>query len=202
MLIQLDARPQLTDFREAIIASSGQNLAACLQCGKCSGGCPVNTSGAVTRGPRQLIAMILLGLADDVFAAELPWYCVGCAICASRCPVGIDFSRVATAIVERAEAEGRAPAVRDVQRWEQIFLSSVQDNGRVHELRAILENNLRAGRPWADAVLGLGLFARGIFRPQDVLAGAAPGQAAVERIFENLRRPAAEPGDSGPAEGE
>jgi heterodisulfide reductase subunit C len=187
MLIQLDGRPQFRSFRQAVIARSGQNLLACLQCGKCSGGCPVNTSGAVARGPRQVIGMILLGLEDAVFAAELPWYCVGCAICASRCPVRIDFSRVAAAVVEMADEAGRAPAVRDIHRWEEVFLASVKHNGRIRELRAILENNLRAGRPWADALLGLGLFARGLFAPQDVLAGAAPGQAAVDRIFANVR---------------
>ncbi len=201
MLIQLDARPERKRFREAVIARSGQNLAACLQCGKCSGGCPITLAAGVARGPRQVIAMILLGLEDDVFAAELPWYCVGCGICASRCPVRIDFSRVAAAVVEMSGSAGRAPAVRDIHRWEEVFLASVRQHGRVHELRAILENNLRRGRPWTDAMIGLGMFARGLFQPADVLAGAAPGQHAVERIMANVRRAGASQGQS-PAEGE
>ncbi len=186
MLIQLTNAPEVKVFRQAVMDGSGQNLLACLQCGKCTGGCPV--AWAVERGPRQTIAMILLGLKDEVLASELPWYCVGCAICASRCPARIDFSRVAAALVEIAVAEGRAPAVGDIHRWEEIFLASVRRNGRVREVRAIIENNLRARRPWQDAFMGLAMFARGIFDPKDVLARPAQGQPAVAKIFENVRR--------------
>lgn len=186
MLIQLTGAPEAQAFRQAVVTASGQNLATCLQCGKCTGGCPV--SWAVERGPRQAIAMILLGLKDEVLELELPWHCVGCAICASRCPVRIDFSRVAAALVEMAVAEGRAPVAGDIHRWEEIFMASVRHNGRVHEARAILENNLRAGRPWQDALLGLAMFARGVLRPEDVVAGPARGQPAVARIFENVHR--------------
>lgn len=186
MFIQLTGAPEGKTFRQAVMAASGQNLLACLQCGKCTGGCPV--AWAVERGPRQMIAMILLGLKDEALTSELPLYCVGCAICASRCPVQIDFSRVAAALVEMAVVEGHAPAVGDIHRWEEVFLASVQHNGRVREVRAILENNLRAGRPWQDALMGLAMFARGIFGPEDVLGGPAPGQPAVAMIFENVRR--------------
>ena len=186
MFIQLTGAPEVKAFRQAVTAGSGQNLLACLQCGKCTGGCPV--AWAVERGPRQTIAMILLGLKDEVLASELPWYCVGCTICASRCPVQIDFSRVAATLVEMAVVEGRAPAVGDIHRWEEVFLASLQRNGRVREVRAIIENNLRARRPWRDAFMGLAMFARGIFSPEDILAGPAQGQPAVARIFENVRQ--------------
>jgi len=95
---------------------------------------------------------------------------------------------VAAALVEMSMAEGRASAVGDIQRWEEILLASVQRDGRVREVRAVLENNLRAGRPWRDALMGLAMFAQGIFRLEDVLAGPAQGQPAVARIFENVRR--------------
>jgi heterodisulfide reductase subunit C2 len=186
MLIQITGAPEAKAFRQTVMAASDQNLLACLQCGKCTGGCPV--AGAVAHGPRQMIAVILLGLKDEALTAELPWYCVGCAICASRCPVRIDFSRVAAVLVEMAVAEDRAPVVGDIHRWEEVFLASVRRNGRVREVRAILENNLRARRPWQDAFMGLAMFARGLFSPEDVLAGPAQGQPAVARIFENVRR--------------
>ena len=186
MLIQLTGAPEAEAFRQAVTAGSGQNLLACLQCGKCTGGCPV--AWTVERGPRQTIAMILLGLKDEVLASELPWYCVGCTICASRCPVRIDFSQVAAALVEMAVVEGRAPAVDDIHRWEEVFLDSVRRNGRVREVRAIIENNLRARRPWRDAFMGLGMFARGNCSAEDGVGRTAQGQACVARIFENVRR--------------
>lgn len=186
MLIQLTGTHEARAFGEAVTEASRQNLLACLQCGKCTGGCPVAWKVGV--GPRQVIALILLGLKDEALACELPWYCVGCSICASRCPVQIDFSRVAVALVEIAMAEGRVPVVGDIHRWEEILLESVRRNGRVREVRAILENNLRAGRPWQDVFLGLAMLGRGIFSPEDVIAGPAQGQPATARIFENIRR--------------
>ncbi len=186
MLIQLTGSPSEKAFAEEIITASGQNLLKCLQCGKCSGGCPV--AFAVDGGPRRTIALVLAGLKDQALSSELIWYCVGCAICASRCPVDIDFSQVATALVELAEAEGIAPAVRDIQRWDAIFLKLVRDNGRVTEIRAVLVNNLRSGKPLQDVRVGLAMFRQGIIKPGDALPRKAPGQADVARIFANVRR--------------
>ncbi len=57
MLIELTGARDAQTFRQAVIARSGQNLAACLQCGKCTGGCPV--AWVVARGPRQLMHVML-----------------------------------------------------------------------------------------------------------------------------------------------
>lgn len=185
MLIQLTGSPSEKAFARQVIAASGQDLLKCLQCGKCSGGCPV--AFAVDEGPRQTIALVLAGLKAQALSSELIWYCVGCATCASRCPVGIDFAQVATALVETTEAEGVAPAVRDIQRWDAIFLESVRNNGRVSEIRAILANNLRSGHPLRDWGAGLAMFRQGILKPGNILPRKVASQTEIARIFAYVR---------------
>ncbi len=184
--IRLTGATEARAFLRQVMTASGQNLVACLQCGKCTGGCPV--AWALPYGPRQTIEMIQLGLKEEVLSTQLPWVCVGCTICASRCPVQIDFSRVASAIVEIAVQEERRPAAPDIHTWEETFLASVQSNGRVREVRSILEMNLRAGHPWRDAFTGLKMIAHGMIGAEDLLGHPSEGQPAVGKIFANLRQ--------------
>jgi heterodisulfide reductase subunit C len=70
---------------------SGQNLMACNQCGKCSAGCPA--AFAMDLLPNQVIRLVQLGL-EEVLQSRTIWLCASCLTCASRCPKGVDLSRV------------------------------------------------------------------------------------------------------------
>lgn len=60
----------------------------CLDCGVCTGSCPVATvfSGF---SPRRIVERSLYELEDTSDPAI--WYCLGCAQCSLRCPAKIDF---------------------------------------------------------------------------------------------------------------
>jgi len=60
----------------------------CLDCGVCTGSCPVATifSGF---SPRRIVERSLYEL-EDVSDPDI-WYCLGCAQCSIRCPAKIDF---------------------------------------------------------------------------------------------------------------
>lgn len=100
---------------ERIEAISGQNLLACNQCGKCSAGCP--TAGAMDMLPSQVIRLAQLGL-DDALSAQAIWVCASCLTCVTRCPKGVDLSRVMEALrqihlrqgEERLVSEALTPA--------------------------------------------------------------------------------------------
>lgn len=70
---------------------SGQDLALCNQCGKCSAGCPA--ASAMDLLPSQVIRSIQLGLNDGLLSRAI-WLCASCLTCAARCPNGIDLARV------------------------------------------------------------------------------------------------------------
>jgi len=77
---------------------SGQNLLACYQCGKCAAGCP--SAFAMDMLPSQVIRLLQLGQVDEVLHSETPWFCASCQTCYSRCPKGLDLSRVMEALRE------------------------------------------------------------------------------------------------------
>jgi heterodisulfide reductase subunit C len=76
---------------------SGEDLLACNQCGKCSGGCPV--AAVMDLLPSQVIRMAQLGM-DEVLESRTIWICASCLTCVSRCPKGVDLPRLMEALRE------------------------------------------------------------------------------------------------------
>lgn len=66
------------------------NIESCLQCGKCTGACPV-ARVSPSFNPRQIIRDILMGQKERWLDSEEIWRCFWCAGCYSLCPVGIHF---------------------------------------------------------------------------------------------------------------
>ncbi len=79
-------------FYDRVVAATpgGEVLAQCLQCGSCGGSCP--SAQDMENSPRQLFAMIMAGMEDDVLRSNTPWYCVSCYYCTVRCPQEIPIT--------------------------------------------------------------------------------------------------------------
>ena len=75
---------------------STQPITACLQCGKCTSGCPFAADMDVL--PHQIVHLAQLGLMDRLSGCEAIWYCATCFTCESRGPVAIDIAALAEAI--------------------------------------------------------------------------------------------------------
>lgn len=74
---------------------SGEKLAACNQCGKCSAGCPLVAEMDLL--PNQVIRLLQLGM-EEVLTCETIWTCAACLTCVARCPKGIDLPRIMEAL--------------------------------------------------------------------------------------------------------
>ena len=74
---------------------SGQNIALCYQCGKCSATCPLSTQMDLL--PHQLVRYLQLGF-DEVVNARAPWLCATCFSCKTQCPRGVDVSKICEAL--------------------------------------------------------------------------------------------------------
>lgn len=134
------------DYLAAIEKESGQNISACYQCGKCSGGCPVCPDMDMT--PNQVIRLVQLGNMDAVYGASAPWLCAGCNICTSRCPVGVDLARVMDAVRVVGERMGYRPppAGARVRVFVEAFLDNVKEYGRLSEAGLMSTYNVNSGR--------------------------------------------------------
>lgn len=95
MTIPLSTTGAAYDLRQRVEAMSGQRLAACYQCGTCTAGCPFIEAMDVP--PDRLIRRLLIGM-PDVLECQTFWLCVGCDLCAARCPRAIDVPRVMEAL--------------------------------------------------------------------------------------------------------
>jgi heterodisulfide reductase subunit C len=71
------------DTRLRKVTGSERN-SYCHQCGKCSSGCPATTFFDFR--PRKILAMVQLGMIDELLMSEVIWQCAQCLLCKERCP--------------------------------------------------------------------------------------------------------------------
>jgi len=87
----------------------GKGILLCIQCGRCSSGCPVARLTS-EHNPRRLMEMVILGFKNEVLPTQLPWYCLSCFTCLDRCPQGGDVGEVMFALRNMAVRQGNIPA--------------------------------------------------------------------------------------------
>ena len=82
------------DFVNQIIRYGGKDVQTCLQCGNCTGVCPVSLKTPYKT--RNLIKLCQYGYKRIFFS--IPWICAGCHRCHEHCPADINPAEVFVAI--------------------------------------------------------------------------------------------------------
>jgi len=120
-------------FGERIAAKAyGEKLFSCIQCGTCSGTCPV--SHYMDHTPRRIIAMIREGFRDEVLHCFTIWLCASCYACTVDCPREIKITDVMYALKQEAIARGVYPHRFPIPVLAREFFRGVQACGRSNEL--------------------------------------------------------------------
>ena len=88
-------------------------LLECIQCGRCTGGCPVSMKTALNI--RGIIYEVLLEDAVELSGLEVLWDCTNCLTCTIRCPKDIHPADVIIGLRGFVVGEGKGvpPRVRD-----------------------------------------------------------------------------------------
>ena len=110
----------------------GDKIKNCLQCGTCTGSCPVSDAMDIT--PRQTIALFRAGLLTEILESRTIWICVSCYSCTVRCPVGIRVTDSLYALKRIAMEKKIYPDNFPVYALSKIFTSNVYRYGRNYEL--------------------------------------------------------------------
>ncbi len=78
------------------------NILKCVQCGKCTAGCPAGRQSRIRI--RELIHLAHEG--HDLKDAPELWYCTTCYNCQERCPKGVDTTEAVISLRNRAVRKG------------------------------------------------------------------------------------------------
>jgi Fe-S oxidoreductase len=96
------------------IASAEEKFRACIQCGVCSGSCPMGE--AMDFAPRKAVKMLLEHRFDEVVNSNTPWLCVACHTCAARCPSQLQISDGLFPALRAAVMTAGKPLEQDLQK--------------------------------------------------------------------------------------
>ena len=114
---------------------SGVAVDSCLQCKRCSSGCPL--SGHSASSPSEIIRHLQLGAGDELLAADIIWNCVSCQTCFSRCPMKINMAEVMDALKILAREKGAAKPAGNMPLMNRILLGTIKTFGRTYDLGAM-----------------------------------------------------------------
>jgi len=133
----------------------GEKLWSCIQCGTCSGICPMSIYMDYT--PRRLIAMTRAGFRDEVLNSFTIWLCASCYACTVQCPAGIKITDIMYALKRKAIKEGIYPKRFPIPVLAREFYDMVKGYGRSTESWLATKLALKTDRSKLFKMMPLGL---------------------------------------------
>jgi heterodisulfide reductase subunit C len=112
-------------------AAYGEKMFSCIQCGTCSGTCPVSHYMDFT--PRRIIAMVRAGYKDEILNSTTIWLCASCYSCTCECPREIKITDVMYALKQEAMTQRKYPPRFPLPVLAREFFRSVMKTGRNSE---------------------------------------------------------------------
>ena len=173
-----------TFLEQARLVPGGERIARCLQCGTCTGSCPV--SYAMDIPPRMVIALFRAGEIERILRSRTIWICASCYMCTTRCPQGIKITDLLCALKRTALDARLYPRHFPVYVLSESFVSLVNRFGRNHEMLLLARYYLRRNPLALLRLLPLGwkLFRAGRV---SLLPRQIRGVAAIRQILSASR---------------
>lgn len=131
-----------------------ENLFSCIQCGTCSGTCPLSLYMDYT--PRRIINLVREGFRDDALASQTIWLCASCYSCAVRCPQDIHITDVMYTLKCEAIKRGLYPKRFPIPVLAHEFYKMVSRHGRSSEMWLVLRMALRSNPAILLGMIGTG----------------------------------------------
>ena len=113
-----------------------EKLLLCLQCGTCTGDCPV-ARRVPEFSPRAIAKMATLGMKEDLFKGDLLWLCAQCYTCYEECPENVKPSEIIGTLRKMAVKEGH---IHPAYKSQMELIGTL---GRLYEVSEI-HNEMRA----------------------------------------------------------
>jgi heterodisulfide reductase subunit C len=175
-----EAAVPTSKLAEEVFDGFGVNVNRCYQCGKCAAGCPV--AYAMDFAPAQLIHAVRLGMDDVVLNSKTMWLCAACETCTTRCPQGVDISKVMDAAKITAVKRGVKPAIPAVRSFHQAVLGNVKQLGRMWEPGMVASLKFKTKNFTKDVGLAKEMFQKGKLKALPSLTGALRARRVFTRV--------------------
>ena len=138
--LQREAEPEWA--RQVSERPGCEGLFSCLQCGSCSGACPLSIYMDYT--PRRIIALVREGFRKDALSSMTIWLCASCYSCAVHCPRQIHVTDRHVRPQARGHADHLYPARLPVPVLAREFYKMVRRRGRSSEFWLVLRMALQS----------------------------------------------------------
>jgi len=138
-----------------------EGLFSCLECGTCSGTCPL--SMYMDLGPRRVIALAREGFREDALTSQTIWLCASCYSCDVECPCQIRLTDLMGSLKREAVRRKLYPRRFPVPVLEQELCHAVSRHGRRSEFWRVFRTALRSNPLQMLTLIGAGcrLFREG-----------------------------------------
>jgi len=153
----------------------GEWVKMCMQCGVCSGSCPLGT--AWEHPPQELFMMIMANKRDEVLSTDSMWNCTSCYNCIARCPRGVQITHIMHGLAHYSKKLGLVPKNQQTEKFSQLFWDNLTKKGRVNELKLGLSlyfmNGFSQGvkNAMKNQKLGLAMVKAGRMSPMEIAGG-------------------------------
>ena len=141
--------------RELMSVPGGEALEHCIQCGTCSGVCPLSIYMDYT--PRQVMELVRSDFKNEVLQSHTIWLCASCYACTTECPRQIRITDIMYELKQRAIKEKVYPKRFEIPVLAEEFTKMVHDYGRISETWLVSKMYLRTNPLAALGMAGLGL---------------------------------------------
>lgn len=153
----------------------GHWVKMCMQCGVCSGSCPLGKHWA--HPPQEIFMMIRAGKREEVLTSTSMWMCTSCYNCIVRCPRELPITHIMHGLAHYAQRLGLVHQRQQTAKFSQLFWNNLAHKGQVNELRLGMAlyfmNGLGEGIKTALKMSGVGINLANTHRmnPRELLGG-------------------------------
>jgi heterodisulfide reductase subunit C len=170
------------EFSSLAELESHANLALCLQCKKCTSGCPVAAMADIK--PHEMVRKVQLGQRDEVLASRMLWQCTSCQTCATRCPQQVSVAALNDGL-RRMSVAAKATSPSAVPTFNSIFINAIRKRGRMNEAGLMASFKLKTRRLFED----MGKLPMMLLKGKMPLwQRAAPGRGEREALFKRAEQ--------------
>jgi heterodisulfide reductase subunit C len=169
--------------KEVMSVPGCEALENCIQCGTCSGVCPLSIY--MDHSPRQVMELTRSDFKNEVLTSLTIWLCASCYACTCECPRQIRITDIMYELKQRAIKEKVYPKRFTIPVLAQEFTKMVKNHGRVNEtlLASLMFMKTDPLAAMGMAGLGIGLMRTGRF---SVMPESIEGTEQIARIFESV----------------